>query len=102
MNKEIPEADKKETAKGILKTRRSFVKTAAQVAITAPAVSILLAANTKPAVASVFYKGAQPPKLDDGNFGNFEEDIDSIQLGSNFNPLNGANNQDDVFILPPT
>jgi hypothetical protein len=37
------------------KTRRAFVKTAAQVAVTAPAVTILLAAGTKPAAAGTAY-----------------------------------------------
>ncbi len=35
------------------KTRRSFVKTAAQVAVTAPAVAVLLSAGTKPAAAQL-------------------------------------------------
>jgi hypothetical protein len=37
------------------KTRRAFVKTAAQVAVTAPAVSLLLSATTKPAAAATCY-----------------------------------------------
>src|SRR5437773_1719202 len=37
------------------KTRRSFVKTAAQVAVTAPAVAMLLSASTKPAAAADVY-----------------------------------------------
>ena len=37
------------------KTRRTVVKTAAQVAVTAPAVAMLLAAGTKPASATVVY-----------------------------------------------
>jgi hypothetical protein len=39
-----------------------------------------------------------PPPLDDFTFGNNEEDLDAINLGSNFNPFNGTNNQDDVLI----
>ena len=38
------------------KTRRAFVKTAAQVAVTAPAVVMLLNASTKPAAAAVLYQ----------------------------------------------
>ena len=37
------------------KTRRSAIKTAAQVAVTAPAVGLLLSASTKAASARVFY-----------------------------------------------
>ena len=34
--------------------------------------------------------------LDDFTFGNNEEDIDAITLGSNFNPFNGGSNLDDI------
>jgi hypothetical protein len=84
------------------KTRRAFVKTAAQVAVTAPAVSILLGA--KPAAAQISpYQASHNHILDDFTFGNNEEDIDgaSGRLGSNFSNWNGTNNQDDVFIPPP-
>jgi len=37
------------------KTRRSLVKTAAQVAVTAPAVGLLLSASTRPASAQHIY-----------------------------------------------
>lgn len=37
------------------KTRRSAIKTAAQVAVTAPAVGLLLSASTKAASAQRFY-----------------------------------------------
>jgi hypothetical protein len=37
------------------KTRRAFIKTAAQVAVTAPAVTLLLNASTKPATAESLY-----------------------------------------------
>lgn len=37
------------------KTRRSAIKTAAQVAVTAPAVGLLLSAGTKSAMAQVAY-----------------------------------------------
>lgn len=38
------------------KTRRSAIKTAAQVAVTAPAVGLLLSAGTKSAMAQRVYK----------------------------------------------
>ena len=86
----------------VQKTRRAFVRTAAQVAVTAPAVSILLAGTTKPAAAQISpYTASQLHILDDFTFGNNEEDIDALEQGSNFNPFNGTNNQDDVFIPPP-
>ena len=37
------------------KTRRSAIKTAAQVAVTAPAVGLLLSASTKSAAAGIHY-----------------------------------------------
>ena len=93
---------KKIAEEGIQKSRRAFVRTAAQVAVTAPAVSILLAGTTKPAAAAINpYQASQLHILDDFTFGNNEEDIDAIRQGSNFNPTNGTNNQDDVFIPPP-
>jgi hypothetical protein len=36
--------------------------------------------------------------LDDFTFGSNQEDIDAINLGSNFNPFNGTNNLDDVVV----
>src|SRR5580765_4407337 len=93
---------KKVAGEGIQKSRRAFVRTAAQVAVTAPAVSILLAGTTKPAGATINpYQASQLHILDDFTFGNNDEDIDAIEQGSNFNPSNGTNNQDDVFIPPP-
>lgn len=101
MDKDSP-MDIEKAAEGTQKTRRAFVKTAAQVAVTAPAVSILLAGTTKPASATISpYQASQLHILDDFTFGNNDEDIDAINLGSNFNPLNGTNNQDDVFIPGP-
>jgi hypothetical protein len=80
----------------VQKTRRAFVKTAAQVAVTAPAVGLLLSASTKPAAAQISpYQATQLHILDDFTFGNNEEDIDAINLGSNFNPFNGTENLDD-------
>ena len=91
--------DVEKEVEGIQKTRRAFVKTAAQVAVTGPAVSILLASTTKPAAAQITpYQASQLHILDDFTFGNNEEDIDAINQGSNFNPLNGTNNLDDVFV----
>jgi negative regulator of sigma E activity len=82
------------------KTRRRFVQTAAQVAVTAPAVALLLSATTKPAAAQITaYQASQNHILDDFTFGNTEEDIDAINLGSNFNPNNGLANQDDHIPL---
>ena len=88
-------------------TRRAFVKAASEVAVTAPAVSLLLAASTKMATAHPVYLCPASPVqgqdcdlhriLDDFTFGNNEEDIDAINLAGNFNPFNGMNNQDDVF-----
>ena len=50
------------------KTRRTVMKTAAQVAVTAPAVSLLLAAGTKAASATVLYTHAdQGPGTFDQN-----------------------------------
>jgi hypothetical protein len=79
-------------------SRRDFVKTSAQVAVTAPAVALLLRASTKQALA-------QPPIyvcacgishiLDDFTFGNENEDIDAIADGSNFNFFDGKPQQDD-------
>ena len=89
----------------ISESRRAFIKTAAQVAMTSPAVNILLAASTKMAAAQqIIYPCAGGQRcdgfhiLDDFTFGNNEEDLDAINLGSNFNNWNGTNNQDDVFI----
>jgi hypothetical protein len=71
--------DKKiEPVVGEQKSRRAFVKTAAQVAVTAPAVGILLSASTKPAEAQVTaYQASQQHILDDFTYGNNEEDIES-------------------------
>jgi hypothetical protein len=82
-------------------SRRAVVTRAAQVAVTAPAVALLLNASTKSAFAQCAYfagvaaAGCGPPILDDFTFSNSEEDIDAIVLGSNFNPFNGQPSQDD-------
>jgi len=80
-------------------TRRAFVRTASQVAVTFPAVSIILAATTKPSRAGISpYCACGFHILDDFTFGNNEEDIDALSLQSNFNPYNHQANQDDVFV----
>ena len=99
-------AEEKEVGKpeAAPKGRRSFVKTSAQVAVTAPAVAMLLKASTKPAWADSEGSGTDPVSrytasmhhiLDDFTFGNTHEDIDAIRLGSNFNPDDGKPQQDD-------
>jgi hypothetical protein len=63
------------------KSRRAFVKTAAQVAVTAPAVGLLLSATTKSASAQIItpYEATQRGILDDFTFGNTDEDIDGCK-----------------------
>jgi len=76
------------------KSRRDFVKTSAQVAVTAPAVAMLL--SSRPAKAQITnYQASASHILDDFTFGNSEEDIDAIRDGSNFNGLDGKPQQDD-------
>ncbi len=78
------------------KGRRAFVLTSAQVAVTAPAVAMLLSASSKQAYAQITpYQASSLHILDDFTFGNTHEDIDAIALGSNFNPLDGVAQQDD-------
>jgi hypothetical protein len=77
-------------------SRRDVVTSAAKVAVTAPAVALLLNASTKSAFAQISpYQATQNHILDDFTFGNNEEDIDAHNLGGNFNPLNNTANQDD-------
>jgi negative regulator of sigma E activity len=58
---------KTEASKPALKTRRAFVTTAAQVAVTAPAVAMLLSATTKPAAAQTRpYNASNLNAFDDG------------------------------------
>lgn len=75
-------------------SRRDFVKTSAQVAVTAPAVAMLLSASTKRAYAVSNYEASARHILDDYTFGNNREDIDAAAFG-NFNPLNSTLNLDD-------
>ena len=95
--------DKKiETTDADMKSRRSVVTTAAQVAVTAPAASIILA-SVSPAAAQISaYTATQLHILDDYTFGNNEEDVDAQRFGSNFNPFNNQANQDDVWPLNRT
>jgi hypothetical protein len=85
----VPEEGKKEG-------RRDFVKTSAQVAVTAPAVAMLLKASVRPAGAVPSPSVAHVSHiLDDFTFGNEREDIDAIETGNNFNFLDGKPQQDD-------
>lgn len=94
----MAEDNKIETPEAETNSRRKFVTTAAQVAVTAPAVGLLLSAATKPAAAQSAYQAKINHILDDYTFGNDHEDIDTHRYGSNFNPRNGQANQDDVLI----
>lgn len=78
-------------------SRRELVKKSAQVAVTAPAVALLLNASTKQAFAQISpYSASVHHILDDFTFGNSEEDIDAIKTGSNFGSgFNNAPQQDD-------
>ena len=79
------------------KSRRDFVKTSAQVAVTAPAVAMLLSASTKQAAAqmSPYNNPTHNHILDDFTFGNNAEDVDAHNLGSNFSNFNQVPQQDD-------
>ncbi len=78
------------------KSRRDFVKTSAQVAVTAPAVAVLLSGVSTSAHASLTaYQASQSHILDDFTFGNNREDIDAIETGSNFNFEDGKPQMDD-------
>jgi hypothetical protein len=89
--------DSKITGTETPKTRRDFVRTSAQVAVTAPAVALLLNATATPAAAQAInpYQANVSHILDDFTFGNNREDIDARALGSNFNPNNGTPQKDD-------
>jgi hypothetical protein len=77
-------------------SRRDLVKKSAQVAVTAPAVAMLLNASTKQAFAQISpYQATSLHILDDFTFGNNREDIDAHVFGTNFNPNDGKANQDD-------
>jgi hypothetical protein len=70
------------------KTRRAFVRTAAQVAVTAPAVAVLLGGTPASAQQLTLYQATQHHVLDDFTFGNTREDLE--------NNTNTAT-QDDIF-----
>ena len=74
------------------KTRRSFVKTAAQVAVTAPAVAMLLTASTKKAAAQVAYKVADDVAHSFDDSGSSPADFGSSDLSA------GGTLADDVTI----
>ena len=78
-------------------SRREVVKKSAQVAVTAPAVALLLNASTKPVFAQPIGASSASAHhiLDDFTFGNNEEDIDAIKLHNNFNPQNHGAQLDD-------
>ena len=61
------------------KTRRSAIKTAAQVAVTAPAVGLLLSASTKAASAQRFYTD-DGATFDDGVGGDDVTVVDDITI----------------------
>ena len=81
------------------KGRRAFVKTSAAVAVTAPAVAMLLTASTKPAAAQGIYNAINAHILDDFTFGNDHEDIDAIKSGTNLTGF-GKPAQDDHNVAP--
>ena len=61
------------------KTRRSAIKTAAQVAVTAPAVGLLLSAGTKSAMAQTSYVRGDLSSSDDSGIDDpisFSDNID--------------------------
>jgi len=61
----MPEETKIETVTTKVQSRRAFVKTAAQVAVTAPAAAVLLNASVKPANARTVYDPKNGPFGDD-------------------------------------
>jgi hypothetical protein len=91
----MAEETKIETTDGGSKTRRDFVKKSAQVAVTAPAVAMLLSATTKPASATTLYQAEASHILDDFTSGNDHEDVDALRLGSN--TRSGNPEVDDTF-----
>lgn len=92
--KVTPEGQASEPAK---KSRRDFVKTSAQVAVTAPAVAMLL--SNRPAKAQVSnYAASASHILDDFTFGNNHEDVDAKSgrnSPANFNDYDGKPQYDD-------
>ena len=68
------------------KTRRAFVKSAAQVAVTAPAVGLLLSASTKAQAAEPPYSNPGPLGDDFNPPGDFLGDLGGDALGDDFAP----------------
>jgi len=66
-----------------IQSRRVFVKTAAQVAMTAPAAVLLLDASSKPAKAAEPYTGDTTEHLDDASLG--DDSADDATFGD-FSP----------------
>ena len=82
-------SDEENTRGTEITSRRDLVKKSAQVAVTAPAVAMLLNASTKQAFAQISpYQATNLHILDDFTFGNNREDIDALGTGSNFSGLN--------------
>ncbi len=78
------------------KSRRDFVKTSAQVAVTAPAVAMLLSSRSAKAVSN--YGASASHILDDFTFGNNAEDVDALSgrnFPANFSNFNNKPIQDD-------
>ena len=79
-------------------TRRTILKSASQVAITAPAVAVLLDSNLALAQAVNPYEASASHILDDFTFGNNEEDVDALNGrsgGGNFSNWNHSPVADD-------
>jgi hypothetical protein len=75
MSEEIKGTPTEVTSETGQKTRRAFVKTAAQVAVTAPAVAVLLNASTASAQVVSLYTATLLHAIDDGLSGNASEDL---------------------------
>lgn len=91
-------ADEKTTANtdGVQKTRRAIVTSAAQVAVTAPAVGLLLSASALPAAAQTRpYAVSQDPSADDFHTTGTEDDGDGAATGTAELDDNGAPNTGD-------
>jgi hypothetical protein len=69
--KDVPEV-------GAMKNRRAFVTDSAKVAITAPAVALLLSASVKSASALTQYQAQVSHILDDFTYGNNRDDFVGI------------------------
>lgn len=82
----MAEENKTESVVSAEKTRRSAIKTAAQVAVTAPAVGLLLSAGTKSAMAQARYTriGDDGKYIDDAtlNHDDFSAGDDTVPGGA--------------------